>query len=49
MVVNLDKYRKYVGRDDRSMEGYRNMKLLLYLRSGLISDFLEGAKVCFDT
>ena len=44
MAVNLGNYWKYAGRNERSTEGYRNMKLVLELRSGLMKEFVEDAK-----
>ena len=48
VAVNLDKYCKYVGRDEKSTEGYRNTKLVLELQSGLMKEFIEDAKGCSE-
>ena len=47
MVVNIGKYLKYDGCDKQSTGGYINTKLVLELRSGLITDSIEDDKGCF--
>ena len=42
------KYWNYVGRDERSTEGYRNTKLVLELRSGVLNHYIEYVIVYFE-